>query len=143
MSHQPPGSAELPPDRGSACWRLVLLVSLGVLLVGALVGGWAWLKFATAPGPDMTGLEGIWRDRPDSKHTYQFRASGDVDAWYEGLPMARFMTWQRDGQQITVRTTRNWDFVGQLGEGEIHGKQMIRDQTGATVNSVDQVWRRE
>jgi hypothetical protein len=120
-----------------------VLVSLGFLVAAGLVGGWVWLKSARVPGRDTAGLEGTWRDRPDSRHTYRFRASGDVDAWYEGLPMERFMTWQRDGQQITVRTTRGWDFVGQLGEGEIRGKQIMRDSSGATVNEIDEVWRKE
>ena len=51
--------------------------------------------------------------------------------------------WQRDGQQITIRTDRNWDFVGELDGDEIRGKQTIRDQGGATVTTVDAVWRRE
>jgi hypothetical protein len=57
--------------------------------------------------------------------------------------MQRFMTWQRDGQQITVRTTRSWDFVGQLSDGEIRGKKITRDSSGATVSAIDQVWRKE
>jgi hypothetical protein len=63
--------------------------------------------------------------------------------FYGGLPMDRFLTWQRDGQQITIRTTRNWDFVGQLDGGEIRGKMILRDQAGAAVSEHDAVWRRE
>jgi hypothetical protein len=122
---------------------MVLFVSLGILLAAALVCAWVWLKPTPAPTLDTTGLEGTWRDRPDSRHTYQFRANGNVDAWYESLPMGGFMTWTRNGQEITIHTTRGWDFAGQLSNGEIRGKMMTRDQTGATIQSVDQVWRRE
>jgi hypothetical protein len=59
------------------------------------------------------------------------------------LPMESFATWRRDGQQITVRTTRGWDFVGQLDGGTIRGQMIIRDETGATVNTTDTVWQRE
>ena len=66
-----------------------------------------------------------------------------MDAWYGGLPMDCFLTWQRDGQQIIIRTTRNWDFVVQLDGGEIRGKMILRDQTGAAESEHDAVWRRE
>jgi hypothetical protein len=66
-----------------------------------------------------------------------------VDAWYGGLPVDHFLTWQRDGNQITIRTTRNWDFVGQLDGGEIRGKLILRDQSGAAEGEHDAVWRRE
>jgi hypothetical protein len=66
-----------------------------------------------------------------------------MDAWYNGLPMDRYLTWQRSGQQITVRTTRHWDFVGQLDGGEIRGKMIVRDPTGAVVSEEEAVWRRQ
>jgi hypothetical protein len=130
-------------DGASARRRLVAFGGLGLLLIAVLVGSWAYWRPTTATGSNLAGLEGTWRDRPDSRHTYQFRANGDVDAWYGSLPMGRFMTWQRDGQRVTARTERNWDFVGELGEGEIRGKMMIRDQTGAVVTTTDAVWRRQ
>jgi len=129
--------------RASSRWRLAVLSCLGfLLLVLAGVGGLVYRgygKFLAEP----PGLAGVWHDPTDPKHTYRFRASGAMDAWYGGLPMDRFLTWQRDGQQITIRTTRNWDFVGQLDGGEIGGKMILRDQTGATVSEHEAVWRRE
>ena len=49
----------------------------------------------------------------------------------------------RNGQQISVRTTRHWDFVGQLNGDEIRGKMILRDLTGAAESEHDAVWRRE
>ena len=57
--------------------------------------------------------------------------------------MARFVTWRRDGQQITVRTTRGWDFVGQLDGRTIRGQMIVWDQTEAIVNKTDTVWLKE
>ena len=142
MSNQPPGSAPSPPRRASSRRRLVVFVGLGLLVALVLAGSWAYLKYR-AHTAHTAGLAGVWHDPTDPKHAYRFRAGGDVDAWYEGLPMGRFLTWQRDGQRITVRTTRHWDFVGQLDGSEIRGQEILRDPTGATVNAVDAVWRRE
>jgi hypothetical protein len=112
---------------------------LGLVLLGALVSGWARSK----PPLDTTGLEGTWRSPTYPRHTYQFRANGDVDVWYEGLPLDRFMAWQRDGAQITIRTTHNWNFVGELGAGEIRGTLIVHNETGATISTVNGLWRRE
>jgi hypothetical protein len=79
----------------------------------------------------------------DATLTFQFRANGNVDVRDQGLLMGNFMTWQRDGRQITIRSTRGSEFIGQLGDGEIRGQETIRDNTGATVKTVDQVWRRQ
>src|SRR5262245_42456915 len=114
MSHQQQGSTEPLTHRPAVPWRLILFVSLGSLLVVALAGGLVYWHFT---GPDTTGLEGTWRNPASPRHTYRFRSSGDVDTWFGGLPMGRFVTWRRDGQQITVRTERGWDFVGQLDDG--------------------------
>src|SRR5713101_9282148 len=135
MENQPPASGEA---RG---YRRVLVVFgiLGLLVVAALIVGWVYLF----SGQDMTGLEGRWRDPANPRHTHQFRSSGDLDTWLGTLPMARFATWRRDGQHITVRTTRGWDFVGQLQGGTIRGEMLIRDETGAIVNKTDTVWKKE
>ena len=136
MSNQLPGPAALLRR------RLAVLSCLGLLLAVAGVGGlayWGYGKFLAEP----PGLGGGRYDPTDPKHTYPFRAGGAMDAWYGGLPMDHFLTWQRDGQQITIRTTRNWDFVGQLDGGEIRGKVILRDPTGAAENERDAVWRRE
>jgi hypothetical protein len=119
-----------------------LIVSglLGLLVVVGLAGGWVYLKSRV----QMAGLEGTWRQQGDATHTFQFRANGNVDARYQGWLMGNFMTWQRDGRQITIHSTRGSDFVGRLGDGEIRGQETIRDvNTGETVRTVDQVWRRE
>ena len=142
MSNQPPGSAAPLRRRASSRRRLAVLLCLGLLLAVAGVGGlayWGYGKFLAEP----LGLGGVWHDPTDPKHTYRFRAGGAMDAWYGGQPMDHFLTWQRDGQQITIRTTRNWDFVGQLDGGEIRGKLILRDQSGAAEGEHDAVWRRE
>jgi hypothetical protein len=136
MENQPPASAK---PRGNKR-VLIAFGILGLVVVAALVGGWAYLKFS---GQNMAGLEGTWRDPVDPRHTHQFRRNGQVDTWYGVLPMESFATWQRDGQQITVRTTRGWDFVGQLDGGTIRGQMIIRDETRATVNTTDTVWQKE
>jgi hypothetical protein len=121
-------------------WRLlVVLAVLALLLLAGLAGGWWYLKSRA----DTAGLEGTWRRQGDPTHTYQFRANGNVDAWYQGLPMGNFLTWRRDGRRITVHSTRGWDFVGELGDGEIRGQETIRDDTGGPAQTVEQVWRRE
>ena len=143
MSNQPTGAAASPRRRASSPRRPVIVLCLGfVLLVVVGVGGLAYWGYWKVPA-EPPGLEGVWRDPTDPKHTYRFRANGVMDAWYGGLPMDHFLTWQRDGQQITIRTTRNWDFVGQLDGGEIRGKLILRDQTAAAVSEHDAVWRRE
>jgi hypothetical protein len=119
---------------------LVAFGILGSLLVAGLAGGGAYLKYRA----NMAGLEGTWREQNDANHTFQFRANGNVDARYQGWLMGNFMTWRRDGRQITIHSTRGSDFVGQLGDGEIRGQETIRDvNTGEVMRTADQVWRRE
>ena len=142
MSNQLPGPPASPRRWTSSRRRLAALACLGLLLlvvagVGCLAY-WGYGKFLAEP----LGLGGVWYDPTDPKHTYRFRANGAMDAWYGDLPMDHFLTWQRDGQQITIRTTRNWDFVGQLDGAEICGKLILRDQTGAAEREHDAVWRR-
>ena len=136
MSNQLPGPAASPRR------RLAELLCLGLLLAGAGVGGLAYWGYGKLPAEPL-GLGGVWYDPTDPKHTYRFRAGGAVDAWYGGLPMDHFLTWHRDGQRITIRTTRPWDFVGQLDGGEIRGTMILRDQTGAAESKHDAVWKRE
>ncbi len=126
---------------------LVILAIIGSCAVAALVCGLVYLTFSRH---DTAGLEGTWRDPANAHHCYEFLPSGDVETWLgrkgTGLgmfPMARFATWRRDGQQITVYTTRGWDFVGNLDGGTIRGTMLIRDETGKVVNSTDTVWRKE
>src|SRR5262245_39674720 len=139
MSHQQDHPAGSPEHPAAVRWGLVACLAVGMLLVLALVAGVAHLRSREK----MAGLGGTWRDAPTSRHTFQFRPNGDLEAWYQTLPMGALGRWQRDGQQITIRTDRNWDFEGELDGEEIRGKQTLRDQDGATVTTVDGVWRRE
>jgi hypothetical protein len=143
MANRLTGSTASPRRRASSPWRLVMLLCLGFLLLVVVgVGGLAYWGYGKVPA-EPPGLEGVWRDPTDPKHSYRFRPGGGVDAWYEGLPMDHFLEWQRDGRRITVRTTRHWDFVGQLNGDEIRGKMILRDRTGAAESEHDAVWRRE
>jgi hypothetical protein len=134
--------ADQPSRSAASRRRLAVLSCLVVALVLTGAGGlayWGYVKLVAEP----PGLGGIWHDPTDPKHTYRFRTSGDMDAWYWGLPMDHFLTWQRDGNQITIRTTRSWDFVGQLHGGEIRGKMILRDQSGAALSEHDALWKRQ
>src|SRR5262249_33646603 len=142
MSNQLPGPPASPRRRASSRRRLAALAGPDLLLLVVAGGGclayWGYGEFLAGP----PGLGGVWCDPTDPKHTYRFRANGAMGAWYGELPMDHFLTWQRDGQQITIRTTRNWDFVGQLDGGEIRGKVILCDPTGAAEGEHDAVWRR-
>jgi hypothetical protein len=136
MVSQPSGYAQARGNKRV----LVVLGIVGLCIVALLGVGGAYLIFS---GHNTAGLEGTWRDPANPRHTHRFQPSGGVDTWHDKLPMERFVTWRRDGQQIIVRTTRGWDFEGQL-EGEmIRGKMIIRDEKGAVVNTTDTVWRKE
>ena len=117
----------------------------GLFVVVVVVGAWALF-----PRKNMTGLDGMWRDTKEHNLYYTFQPDGSVDAYSGGKDWWRKIAsetwsgkWQRDGQRITVQTDRNWDFVGQLDNGTIHGQTIIRDETGATVRTVDSVWQKE
>jgi hypothetical protein len=98
-------------------------------------------------GHDRVGLEGTWRDRNNLKHFYEFRPDGELATWvgsqesYNRIGWSA--TWRRDGNRITIRTDRNWDFEGQLGGVTIRGKVLIRDGAGAVVNRVDEIWQKD
>ncbi|MFO0964650.1 MAG: hypothetical protein U0793_03560 [Gemmataceae bacterium] len=129
--------------RGSA--RVLVVAGIGVVVVLAGLGFAAWLLLAPQ---DTAGLEGTWRAAESPKHTYEFLPSGDVEVWYgrKGsllFPMARFATWRRDGSQITVHTTRGWDFVGRLEGGAIRGEMLIRNEAGVIESRVAAAWLRE
>ena len=139
--HDPP--AVSGPPRGKRR-VFISLALLGVILVAGFVRAWLYLTFSRQA---LAGLEGTWRDPNNPRHVYQFQPSGEVDAWYGDKSWWNkrgwSATWRRDGQQITVRTDRNWDFVGLLDREAIRGKMLIRDQSGATVNTTDAVWQKE
>jgi len=124
-----------------------LLVAVGIvgsLIVTALVGGWIYLRFS---GHNMAGLEGTWRDTNNPGHHYEFRPNGELETWTGSKSwwnrIGWSATWRRDGQQITIRTDRNWDFNGKLEEGAIRGKMLIRNESGDIETEVDAVWQRE
>ena len=124
-----------------------LLIAFGILglLVGAaLVGGGAYLLFS---GHDRAGLEGTWRDTNDPKQYYEFRPNGALATWSGSKlwwnRIGWSATWRRDGNQIYIRTDRNWDFEGQLEGETIRGKMLIRDEKGAVVNTPEVVWQKE
>jgi hypothetical protein len=123
---------------------LVVLGIVSLCVVAALAGGWTYLRFSRH---NMAGLEGTWRDTNNPKHVYEFQPNGDLDAWL--VPKSWWnrlgwsATWRRDGQQITVRTDRNWDFEGELDGGAIRGKMLLRNQSGAVEQEIDTVWQRD
>lgn len=51
---------------------LIAFGILGLIVVVALVGRWAYLMFS---GHDTAGLEGTWRDK---SHSYEFQPNGDL-----------------------------------------------------------------
>jgi hypothetical protein len=140
MENQAPAVAQ------SSRSHRIILITLGVvsLVVVALVGGWAFLHFSRT---NTAGLEGTWRDPNSAGHHYEFQPKGQLDTWsgqkHWRNKIGWSATWRRDGQQITIRTDRNWDFVGELDGGAIRGKMMIRDENGAIVNTSDAVWLKE
>jgi hypothetical protein len=123
---------------------LVVVGIVGSLVVAALVGGWAYLRFS---GHDMTGLQGTWRDTNNPSHLYEFRPNGELETWTGSQKwwnrIGWSATWRRGGQHITIRTDRNWDLQGQLDGGTIRGKVLIRNESGAIETEADTVWQRE
>jgi hypothetical protein len=123
-THESPAAA-LP--RGNK--RVLIAFAIGgllLLVVVALLGGWAYLTFS---GHNMAGLDGTWRDLKNPGHAYEFHRSGRVDTWSGGHKswwnkIGWSATWHRDGQQITIRTDRNWDFVGRLDGASIRGEDV-------------------
>jgi hypothetical protein len=130
MASQPPAAVG---QRGTK--RVLVAVGIvGGLVVAALLGGWTYLKFS---GHNMAGLKGTWRDTNNPRHLYEFRPNGDLETWTGSKSwwnrIGWSATWRRDGQQITIRTDRNWDFRGQLDGGAMCGKMLIRNESGAII----------
>jgi hypothetical protein len=127
-------------QRGLAAFGLVVL-----LIAAAVAGGWAYWRFSSQ---DTAGLEGTWRLEGSSIQVYEFRPSGELACWNSPKKewfrrLVGFGTWRRDGQHISIRTDRNWNYEGQLaGDGTIQGKMIMRDHTGAVVTA-DVAWLRE
>jgi hypothetical protein len=122
----------------------VVLGIIGFFFVVALLGAWTYLRFS---GHNVAGLEGTWRDTNNPRHTYEFRPNGNLAAWVGSKSwwnrLGWSATWRRDGQHITIRTDRNWDFKGELDGGTIRGKTLLRNESGAIENEIDSVWQKE
>ena len=125
--------------------RTIASLVIWTLIIGAAVAVGAYLKSR----PDTSGLDGMWRVVTDAKHAYRFKANGDIEASYESLPMGRFMTWERDGTTITVRTIHaerpsgDRVFIGELKGKEIIGKATVSEPNGKIVSTEDEVWRKD
>jgi len=139
--------ADQPPTPATRRNKRVLLALgiLGVIAVAALVGGWAYLRFS---GHNTAGLEGTWHMEGNPRDVYEFRPNGELASWSSSKKEwwdkpGWSATWRRDGQQITIRTDRNWDFEGQLDGGTIRGKMLMRGKTGAVYNTADVAWQKE
>jgi hypothetical protein len=139
--------SQLPTTVKPRSNRRILVVSgiVGILAVVALLGGGAyyWLS-----AHKVTGLEGTWRDPNNNKHTYEFHRNGKVAAYFGGSPswwnkIGWDATWRRDGQKITVRTDRNWDFVGELDGDVIRGKMLLKNQNGVVESETPVTWQRD
>lgn len=124
---------------------LVVLGLVGLFAGAALVVGLAYRRSSLHK---MDGLEGTWHFANEPRHSYEFRPNGDVDTWSGSKEwwnrIGWTATWRRDGDQITIRTDRNWDFVGRLEGDFIRGKMIMRNpQTGEIESEIDLVWQKE
>lgn len=137
------------PRRRKPCCNLALWVPLGLLVLAAL-GLVGFLVVQRFTGHDMTGLEGVWHAAGDTdrRQGYDFQPDGTVSAW-NGNQKGFWNTigwearWRRTGDQITIRTDRNWDFVGNLEGDTLRGTMTIRNYPDRTETTTEMVWRRE
>jgi hypothetical protein len=138
--------ADKPPKTATRRRRRILIAVgiLGLIVIAVLLGVGVYLFFS---GHDTTGLEGTWHFANDPRHSYEFLPNGELASWFgskqwwNGIGWSA--TWRRDGDRISIRTDRNWDFEGELDGGTIRGKMLMRDPNGAGVSEVDLVWQRE
>lgn len=143
-THERPARARRRGNR--ILWIVSGIVALALL---AVAGTWAYLRFT---GHDMTGLQGVWRQENDTdkRQGYDFQPDGSVSAW-NGKEKSWWntigweATWRREGDTITVKTDRAWNFVGKLEGDTIRGTMTMWDPSGRTpdVNTVDLVWKRD
>jgi len=52
-------------------------------------------------------------------------------------------TGRRKGDEITIKTDRNWDFVGTLDGDTLCGTMTIRSYPDWTESTAERVWRKE
>jgi hypothetical protein len=124
--------------------RLSVVRSLGLAFVCAtLVAAPACAgPFGSSKTNLSPEMKGKWRGTWDSRHTYEFQSNGDIKGWWDGLSMTVVGTWKRDGSQITVKMNTNWDFIGEIRNGEIRGKVTIRNGVRGAP-PIDEKWKRE
>src|SRR4051794_6209463 len=136
-------ASQLPPAVKSRRSRLLLVV----VVIGAVVSLLGGAAYFWLSAHDRTGLEGRWGDTANPSHPYEFRRNGDVATWSGSKSWWNRIgwdaTWRRDGQKITIRTDRNWDFVGELDGDVIRGKMLLKNERGAIDQEVDVTWQRE
>jgi hypothetical protein len=143
-------SAESKLTQQSGKWkRLVigLTLAFGLLLAaGGLAVWWAFFSPSLPWGPDMTGLDGVWRDEKNPQHLYMLRKDGTLLWKTKALVLGDLMwagsgAWKRDGRKITILPDRNWMVEGELmDDGTIRGKTFSVPEGNALG---DVVWRRE
>ncbi len=124
-----------------------LIAGLVCLTLATLLGLAIYFRFT---GHDMTGLEGVWHSSgdPDKRQGYDFKPNGTVGAWNGKEEnwwntIGWDATWRRKGDQITIKTDRNWDFVGELEGDTLRGTMTIRSYPDWTETTAEMVWRKE
>src|SRR5262245_4594158 len=70
---------------------------LGLIVVAALVGCWAYLKSSRQ---DTTGLDGTWRFQNNLKHSFEILREGELACWARAKEW-----WNRIGWCATWRRT--------------------------------------
>jgi len=137
LETQPPSPAQ---RRGSRRLLVVTVIGAVVSLLGG--GAYFWLS-----AHDVTGLEGTWHDTANPSHSCEFRRNGDVATWSGSKSWWNKIgwdaTWRRSGQKITIRTDRNWDFVGELDGDVIRGKMLMKNERGVVEQEIDATLQRE
>jgi hypothetical protein len=123
-------------------WAAVIVIPIIAMALIAGTGGYLlWRAMGPATSKrDMTGLEGVWRDEDSPKHVYRFQKDGTLENSWGGLPFGEFGTWEREGDKITVRTIRDWDFEGKLGHGVIRGQVITRPNSNGIG---EKTWKHE
>src|SRR5450432_3717779 len=119
----------------------IVVIYAALLVIVGVIAGVVFL----APRANTAGLEGIWLNPIDPKHTYQFQLNGEVVARFGDEPNGRHMTWTRIGNLVIVRTERptgDWELVGLLNGNEILGQSTVHDASGKSTYSHQEAWRR-
>lgn len=139
-------SVQPRPPRTSRRWVVGGLAAAALVVGLAVLGAWCVFAPSLPWGPDMSGLQGVWREDNNPKHSYAFRKDGTL-LWktsmlvFGDLMFIEAGTWKRDGRRITVLPDRNWKVEGELqDDGTIRGK-MTAVPEGNMLAEV--TWRRD